>query len=100
MVASTIEPRTSHSPFLSKPEEVVEIVLDDVNTASALQKQSSMEEKRNVDAAEITHAYDIPMVRFDVPSTWLKFGMPFLIGRILGWGFLGFLGMKRMLGGR
>lgn len=69
---------TSHSPFLSRPEETVEIVLEAVGafTGNAVGNEPTMRGPGN----EIA----VPEARLWQPLTWYKFGLPLVFGHILG----------------
>ncbi|KAK4221650.1 Alpha/beta hydrolase family-domain-containing protein [Podospora fimiseda] len=81
------EMQTSHSPFLSKPEETVGIILEAVEAFSG--KKVARTASRN--------AVAVPEARLLQPLTWLKFGLPLLFGRIVGRGILIFGFGGRML---
>ena len=86
------ELRSSHSPFLSMPGEVVRILLDAVDAVSGSQRASTIE--RN-DALKIWDV-EVPSVRLLAPGTWFKFGLPLVLGRMIGWGFVGFMSLRRL----
>ncbi|KAJ4354105.1 uncharacterized protein N0V89_005838 [Didymosphaeria variabile] len=82
-----VELPTSHSPFLSMPAEVVAIILRTVEEAEGSQKPRARE-GANLKMIEI------PAVKILVPGTWFRFGFPLAIGRVLGWGFWSYQGLK------
>jgi len=89
------ELKSSHSPFLSLPEDVVEIILDAIQVVSGMQNQvkhasDELGETRRGKARET------PNVIFRAPYTWFRFGIPFFIGRVLGWGFVAFMGLRKL----
>jgi len=76
------EMQTSHSPFLSKPEETVGIILEAVGAFTG---------KKVGDAPARTgsaNAIAVPEARLLQPLTWFKFGLPLVFGRMLGRGVL------------
>lgn len=89
------ELKTSHSPFLSMPDEVVKILLDAVNSVSELKgvaSKSVEESSRALKTGDVV----VLSVRLLTPATWLKFGLPFALGRVIGWGFVGFTKLRRI----
>ncbi|EPS45569.1 hypothetical protein H072_467 [Dactylellina haptotyla CBS 200.50] len=86
-MGTTVEHRelqTSHSPFLSQPEEVVEILMDAVRSVS--KKPTESEQTPEPRSKRIM----IPSSRFWKPLTWFKFGLPLLFGHLIGKGILTF----------
>lgn len=80
-MGGTVEHRelqTSHSPFLSQPEETVGIVLEAVEafTGKPVESVPTRKGERN----EVT----VPEARLWQPLTWWRFGLPHVFGRILG----------------
>lgn len=76
------EMQTSHSPFLSKPEETVGIILEAVEAFTG---------KKVGDAPARTgsgNAVAVPEARLLQPLTWFKFGLPLVFGRMVGRGIL------------
>ncbi|PLB40930.1 alpha/beta hydrolase [Aspergillus candidus] len=73
------ELQTSHSPFLSQPGLTVEIILEAVDAFTNSRSDGS---KSAVNRAE----NDIVVPRADLlkPLTWFKFGLPMVVGRVLG----------------
>jgi len=88
------ELRTSHSPFLSKPEETVGIVLEAVEAFSG--KPVEHAPVKSGHGSDIT----VPAVRLWQPLTWYRFGLPLAFGHILGRCYLVFRWGKRLLGSR
>lgn len=86
-----VELQSSHSPFLSMPEEVVAVLLEAVRTVSG--NESRVE---NESALVKGKGCEVPVVRLAAPGTWFRFGIPFLFGRVLGWSFVGFMGLRRL----
>ncbi|KAF2672116.1 alpha/beta-hydrolase [Microthyrium microscopicum] len=78
------ELQTSHSPFLSKPEETTSIIVDAVEafTGKKVEKRLAANYQRKGIA--------VPGTRLLKPVTWFKFGLPMLFGRVMGRGFLTF----------
>lgn len=87
------ELQTSHSPFLSKPAETVQIILEAVEAFTG-KKKAVMERGRT--EMQIT----LPAVRLWRPLTWFKFGLPLFFGRVMGKGVLMFTWGRRLLGFR
>jgi pimeloyl-ACP methyl ester carboxylesterase len=75
------EMQTSHSPFLSKPEETAEIVLEAVEAFSGMKVGTRR---------ELGNEVIVPHVRILQPLTWYRFGLPMLFGRSIGRGILVF----------
>lgn len=89
------ELRTGHSPFLSMPGEVVRILLDAVYAVSGLQRvvdESVAESSKVLKIGDV----EVPSVRLLDPATWFKFGLPFVLGRVVSWGFVGFMKLRRL----
>jgi pimeloyl-ACP methyl ester carboxylesterase len=80
-MGGTVEHRelqTSHSPFLSRPEETVGILLDAVEAFTGKLMENAPTRRGRV--SEIT----VPEVRLWQPLTWYRFGLPLVFGHILG----------------
>lgn len=80
-VGASVEHRelqTSHSPFLSKPELTVELILEAVD---AFTRSSSDKSKSAIRA---DNAVVVPGARLLSPFTWFRFGLPLAFGRVLG----------------
>ena len=89
------ELQTSHSPFLSRPEETAGIVLEAVAAFTG----------KSVEHAPITksgHSSEItvPAARLLQPRTWCRFGLPLFVGHILGRCYLIFRWGRGLLGSR
>jgi pimeloyl-ACP methyl ester carboxylesterase len=76
------ELQTSHSPFLSQPDETVEIVVEAIEAFTGKVVRSSVPTRGKAD--EITK----PAVRLWQPLTWYRFGLPLVFGHIIGRCFL------------
>jgi hypothetical protein len=72
------ELQTSHSPFLSQPEETAELVLEAVEAFIGRPVEDTLVRKGK--GNEII----VPAVRLWQPLTWYKFGLPLAFGHILG----------------
>ncbi|KAK8091423.1 hypothetical protein PG997_001784 [Apiospora hydei] len=78
---------TSHSPFLSQPQETAQIVLDAVEAftgqpvVAAKSSSSNSKRTRQDDAL-------LPVPRLWQPATWFRFGLPILFGHMFGRGIL------------
>ncbi|KAF3920787.1 hypothetical protein ABW20_dc0105499 [Dactylellina cionopaga] len=74
------ELQTSHSPFLSQPDEVAQIMIEAVGTITgkALVREQTTRRKRN----EIA----VPASKFWKPLTWFRFGLPLFFGHLVGRG--------------
>ena len=85
------ELQTSHSPFLSQPEETVEIVVEAVEAFSGkkVAKDSTVRRGGN----EIV----VPAARLWQPLTWYRFGLPLVFGHLIGRGVLIFNWTRRLL---
>lgn len=86
-----VELPTSHSPFLSMPEEVVAVILDAVAHSRGLRDQGL---RSGIDLGVYS-----PEARLFSPRTWLQFGVPLAIGHFLGWVFAGYHGLKSLFAG-
>ncbi|OBT60795.1 hypothetical protein VE03_09906 [Pseudogymnoascus sp. 23342-1-I1] len=86
------ELQTSHSPFLSQPEETVGILVEAVEAFSgkSVARESTARKGRN----EIV----IPAARLWQPITWYRFGLPLVFGHLIGRGVLIFNWTRRLLG--
>ena len=89
------ELQTSHSPFLSKPEETVQIMLEAVEAFTGKSVEDAVMERGRTDIQMA-----LPEVRPWQPLTWFKFGLPLFFGRIMGKGVLMFSWGRRLLGFR
>ncbi|KAF2652760.1 alpha/beta-hydrolase [Lophiostoma macrostomum CBS 122681] len=79
------ELQTSHSPFLSQPQVVVDVIQEAIERFASVisrKESTSYHSKRfGVDTKQII----VPSVRIVRPYTWFKFGIPLAFGRALGW---------------
>lgn len=78
-----------HSPFLSKPQEVVRIVMEAVREVSGLKAGEGV----GLGGAEMRSL--VPEPRLGAPWSWVKYGLPLLVGRCMGWAILGFMSFRR-----
>ena len=85
-----VEMQTSHSPFLSKPAETVEILKQAIEAFVAEAAADGI-------AAATPKARRVvsPTAKLWAPSTWIKYGIPLGFGRVLGWTISGFASMTR-----
>lgn len=79
----------SHSPFLSMQREVVTAILQ------ALEAVGGSRELGVRNDAD-TKTFEVPVVKLFGPGTWVRYGLPLTIGRVLGWGFWSYYGLKGM----
>lgn len=72
------ELQTSHSPFLSQPEATVRIMLEAVEafTGKLDGQEATMSERGD--------AMAVPKATLWQPFTWLRFGLPLALGRVIG----------------
>ncbi|KFY24676.1 hypothetical protein V493_05100 [Pseudogymnoascus sp. VKM F-4281 (FW-2241)] len=84
------ELQTSHSPFLSQPEETVGIVVEAVEAFSGKPVEKELRVRRGGNEM-------VPAVRFWQPLTWYRFGLPLLFGHLIGRGVLIFRWTRRLL---
>jgi pimeloyl-ACP methyl ester carboxylesterase len=78
------EMQTSHSPFLSRPEETVGIVMEAVGAFMGENMGSEMT------VGGRSGKVVVPGARLWRPISWVKFGLPLGFGHVLGWGVLAF----------
>lgn len=85
------ELQTSHSPFLSQPEETAKIVAEAVGAfiGKPLTEGSTVKRQGN----EIV----VPGARLWQPLTWYRFGLPLVFGHLIGRGVLIFNWTRRLL---
>ncbi|KAK7182347.1 hypothetical protein DPSP01_002351 [Paraphaeosphaeria sporulosa] len=86
-VVHHMELPTSHSLFLSMPVEIVAAILQAVKMAGRSPELSARND------AVLKKSY-VPAVKIFAPRTWVRFGLPLAIGRLLGWGFWSYHGLK------
>jgi pimeloyl-ACP methyl ester carboxylesterase len=87
-VVHHMELPTSHSPFLSMPAEVVASILQAAKAVGGSQQRVDMD-------ADLK-SFELPEVRVLGPRTWIRFGVPLAIGRVLGWGAWSYYGLKKL----
>lgn len=85
------ELQTSHSPFLSQPEETVDIILEAIRafTGESGENQSSTSGRSG--------AVAVPKTAVWQPSTWIKYGLPLTFGHVIGRCLLLFSAVRRLL---
>lgn len=88
------ELRTSHSPFLSRPEETAEIIWE------AVQAFTGRPAEQARTAVGRSHEILIPRARLFQPLTWFRYGLPLAFGHFLGLCFKIFNGVRRLFGFR
>lgn len=88
------ELHTSHSPFLSQPEDTARLVLEAVEGFTG--KPAGHATAGRVQGKEITTV----QTRFWQPLTWFKFGFPLVVGHILGRCYLVLRWARRPWGSR
>lgn len=93
------ELRTSHSPFLSQPEATTRIIVEAVEaftgvsvsvSASVCGDESTMGGRGDLIA--------LPKARLWQPFSWVRFGLPLVLGHFLGRGFRLFTWGRRLFG--
>lgn len=100
------ELQTSHSPFLSVPEETVRIVVEAVEDFSSGEKKKT----RGGDSAGDSAGGQgtgrsgtgelVPRVMLWQPASWFRIGLPMMLGRVLGRSLLLFRWGRRVWAGR
>jgi pimeloyl-ACP methyl ester carboxylesterase len=83
---------SSHSPFLSRPGEVVELVVEAVGSFGYA--VDTNEAKETAAVAVRSELVVWPAFRLWVPTTWFEFGVPLTLGRVVGWAIAAFLWMR------
>ncbi|SPO03242.1 uncharacterized protein DNG_05924 [Cephalotrichum gorgonifer] len=83
------EMQTSHSPFLSQPEQTARYVVDAIEAFTGKSVAGEPARERGNELA-------VPEARFLQPLTWFKFGLPLIFGRFLGRCVLIFNGVRRL----
>jgi pimeloyl-ACP methyl ester carboxylesterase len=86
------ELRSSHSPFLSQPDEVVELLVEATRAFSGCDLKSK--EIRG-GGREVL----VPEVDVRRPETWIRYALPYFIGRVVGRCVLLFYGIRRLWAG-
>lgn len=84
------ELQTSHSPFLSQPDRVVEIISEAIQAFTGKPIEGSGEQKR------LHRAISIPSFQLWRPYSWIRFGVPLGFGNAIGRSF-SFFGWARGL---
>lgn len=86
---------TSHSPFLSRPEETAGIVVEAVEafTGRPVEEQALT---RRGQGGEVT----VPAARLWQPLTWYRFGLPLALGHVLGRCYMIFRGIRGFWGSK
>jgi pimeloyl-ACP methyl ester carboxylesterase len=84
------ELQASHSPFLSRPEATVKIMLEAVNSFACFS------EGKNFTAPKCDDVIVVPKATLWQPLTWLTFGLPLFVGHLLGRCFLIFGAGRRL----
>jgi hypothetical protein len=76
------ELQTSHSPFLSQPTQVVQIMLQAFRSFTGTGPYGTLER------LELANKILIPVVSPWQPATWVRYGLPLLFGGLVGWTIL------------
>ncbi|OAL01540.1 alpha/beta-hydrolase [Phaeosphaeriaceae sp. SRC1lsM3a] len=87
---------TSHSPFLSRPEDVVEIIMDVVDARKRGHVRSGSIVGQSAVRIQRTSEVVTPSVKLWQPYSWFKFGVPYALGRGIGFGILAWAWGRRM----
>ncbi|KAL2210918.1 alpha/beta-hydrolase [Sarocladium strictum] len=77
------ELQTSHSPFLSRPKETASLLREAVEAFAGVAIQTATE-------AVIPAGIVLPSPRLWQPSSWFRYGLPLVFGRLFGRGYLVF----------
>ncbi|KAK6523576.1 hypothetical protein TWF281_001557 [Arthrobotrys megalospora] len=85
------ELQTSHSPFLSQPDEVADILAEAVGAFAGKPVERSRSDAK---ADRIL----LPAAKLWQPLTWLKFGLPLFFGHIIGRGIVTFSWFRGLWG--
>jgi pimeloyl-ACP methyl ester carboxylesterase len=88
------ELNTSHSPFLSQPEETVGLVLEALEAFTGTSVEKALTRKGR--GSQVT----VPEARLWQPLTWFKFGFPLVVGHIMGRCYLIFRWGRGLWGSR
>ena len=89
-VVHHVELPTSHSPFLSMPDEVTSIIVQAAEEVAGLKDQ---DKRMMVDLKK----FEEPRVRLFAVGTWFRFGIPLTIGRFIGLGFRTFYTLRNLV---
>lgn len=88
------ELQTSHSPFLSMPDETVAIIVEAVeNFAGQKIDDVVQEEVSDLTKRKIL----VPAIWLSRPGSWLRYGLPLSFGRVIGGIISSFLWTKSLL---
>lgn len=91
-MGATIEHRelnSSHSPFLSQPNEVVHLLVEAIRAFTG-------KDVEDVKADGRRKVIMTPSATIWKPSSWLKYGLPLMFGRIIGRCVLLFYGVRTL----
>lgn len=83
------EIQSSHSPFLSQPNEVVSLLIDATRAFTSNTVEGSK-------AGDVKKQVQTPAVTIGQPYSWFKFGLPLAFGHVLGRCILLFYGARRI----
>ncbi|KAJ3036164.1 hypothetical protein HDV00_003020 [Rhizophlyctis rosea] len=83
---------TSHSPFISQPNEVVGIILEAVDAVKACTTWGQAIAQAPADLRKIV----VPGTRILSPLSWFQYGVPSVFGHLIGGGFVCYRGAKRL----
>jgi len=86
---------TSHSPFLSRPEETTRLVVEAVEAFAG----TSVEGAAPVDETtegRLRAQEALPVPRLWRPLTWFRFGLPLVFGHMIGRSILIFTWGRRL----
>ncbi|KAF4969347.1 hypothetical protein FSARC_3422 [Fusarium sarcochroum] len=78
------EMRTSHSPFLSQPAQVMQIFLQ------AFQAFTGQGSHDRLGVLEMVTGQGLPVVKLWQPITWYRFGLPLGVGNVIGWSIISY----------
>lgn len=89
-----VELSSSHSPFVSMPEETAQIINNAVRAASdEAGKTFWNDDVKNMQVnAKVNFS---PWAELNSPRSWLRFGIPLSFGRMIGWGLSSFAWLKK-----
>lgn len=91
-MGATVEHRelnSSHSPFLSQPDEVVHLLVEATRAFTGKVVEDVKVDGRRKEIMT-------PLATIWKPSSWLKYGLPMMFGRILGRSVLLFYGVRTL----
>jgi pimeloyl-ACP methyl ester carboxylesterase len=95
------ELQTSHSPFLSMPEETVRIMVEAVEAFAGTKRGGdSAGGREEPKTGTGTGTGIVPKAMLWQPATWFRIGLPLALGRVLGRGILLFRWGQRLWTGR